>query len=110
MTPAMKANPESAPVKPPPVANGGDRRARQKREVDANYKAFKARFDELYREHPGKYALMRDREVVAFFSGFNDAMTAGRLLYGNGVFSVQHVTLNKLDLGYWNHALLHAPR
>ena len=98
MTPAMKANPASAPVESPPVANGGDRLARQKREVAANYEAFKERFDELYREHPGKYALMRDREVVEFFQGFGDAVKAGRLLYGNGVFSVQHVTRKKFRL------------
>ena len=101
---------KSAALSAPTAAAGDDFRARQTREVEANYEAFRARFDELCREHPGEYALMRGGKIVEFFQAFNDAVKTGRLLYGDGVFSVQKVSQEKLDLGYWNHALLHAPR
>ena len=111
MQSVMQKNPVSAKsTASPPVEAGDDFRVRQEREVEVNYEAFKAQFGDLYSTHAGEYALMRDGKVVEFFQEFNDAMKTGRLLYSDRVFSVQKVSHEKVDLGYWNHALLHARR
>ena len=106
MTPAMKA--KKSPAAPPPAGDGGFR-ARQEREVAANYEAFLAEFDELHREHAGQYALMRGGKVVECFSKMGDAFRAGKLLYKGDVFSVQRIRLRPVDLGLRRPPVLRAP-
>ena len=98
--PAGPGPAKSVAASSPPVATtGGDFRARQEREVEANYEAFRGQFNELLRAHPGKYALMRGGECVEFFSKMEDALKAGKLCYKDGLFSVQKVHNRPVDLG-----------
>ena len=76
-------------------------RSDQKRQVDENYIAFKALLGELMRTDPGRTALMQDGKVVACFDTDGDAVTAGRLL--GGPFSIQEITNEPVDLGYFSH-------
>ena len=88
-------------------AQQGDRRARQQREVDANFEVFEEKFDDLYREHPGKFALMKNREVVDFFDTDADAFRAAKLLFNDGLFSVQKIDNQPPNLGWMGYALSH---
>ncbi len=84
-----------------------DTEARQ-RAVDENYEAFKAMLPELAKSHPGKYALMREREVVEFFDTARDALVYAQKEYPDGLYSIQQVTETIADLGYFSHAMCHS--
>ena len=108
MTSAMKAKKQPSASSQPSAGDDGFR-ARQEREVTANYEAFRAGFDELHREHAGQYALMRGGKVVECFSKMGDAFRAGKLLYKGDVFSVQRIRLRPVDLGLRRPPVLRAP-
>ena len=80
---------------------------RQQQEVDANFDAFEKMFADLYREHPGKFALMKDQKTVEFFDTSADAFRAGRKLFSDGHFSIQKISPEIVDLGVLSHALFH---
>ena len=73
--------------------------------VDRNFDAFLKKLPELIRTHGGKFALLRDGEVVEFFDTARDAMIFGQKTYSDGLFSVQEVTDRIVDLGYFSHAV-----
>lgn len=79
-----------------------EQRERQQREVDDNYAAFRGMLDGLMADHAGRYALMKDRKVVAIFDTFGDARTAGNMHCSDRVFSIQEITRNVLHLGRWS--------
>ena len=64
--------------------------SKQQEQVDRNYNAFVKRLPELMQSHGGKFALMRDGAIVAFFDTARDAYVAGQELYKqDSYFSVQ---------------------
>lgn len=73
--------------------------------VRANYDAFKALLPTLPESQNGKFALMRDGGITAFFDTARDAYVAGQNLYKDGRFSVQEVTGAIVDLGFFSHAV-----
>ena len=75
--------------------------------VDRNFEAFQDLLPGLVDTHSGKYALMRDSEVVEFFDSARDAVIFGEKQYPDGLFSVQQVTKKIVDLGYFSYALHH---
>jgi hypothetical protein len=80
---------------------------RQRQEVDRNYDAFMRMLASLLPEHRDEYALMRDSEIVAFFAKPGDANRAGVERFPDGIFSIQEVTDEPIDLGFWSHVALH---
>lgn len=86
---------------------GDDPMDPQRDEVERNYQAFEKMLPSLLQTHRGKFALMRDGEIVEFFDTINDAFLAGRKLYGDIPFSIQEVIADKVDLGFFSHALPH---
>ena len=80
-----------------------ERRAAQEREVDDNYRAFKAVEDGLSHELDGKYALLREREIIGFYDDAVAAYEAGLTLYPNRRFSMQEVRAKPLDFGWFSH-------
>ncbi len=76
----------------------------QQEEVDRNYEAFKAKLPELIKTDANRYALMRDRKVVACFDTSRDALQAGQKLFEGKRFSIQKITRQTVDLGYFSHA------
>ena len=84
-------------------------RQRQQREVDRNYEAFKTKLPELMKTDANRFALMHDREVVACFDTSRDASQAGKRLFENQCFSIQKVTAEPVDLGYFSHASVLRP-
>ena len=74
-------------------------------QVQENYTAFKEQLPTLLlSQRAGKFALMRDREIIEFFDTAGDAMKFGKLKFTDGLFSIQEVTGRFIDLGYFSHA------
>jgi hypothetical protein len=78
-------------------------RIRQARQVDENYDAFMRLIGEILPEHRGQLALMRDRQIVAYFDKPGEAYRTAVSRYPDGVFSIQEVTDEPIDLGFWSH-------
>ena len=79
---------------------------RLRAEVDRNYRAFAERLPGLLASHQGKFALMRDGEIVEFFDTARDAYVAGQKLFeADQLFSVQEVIETPVDLGFFSHAV-----
>jgi len=81
--------------------------ARQKYEVDRNYDVFVRLLSALLPEHRDQFALMRDGKIVDFFEKPGDANRVGVEAYPDGVFSIQEVTDEPIDLGFWSHVTPH---
>jgi hypothetical protein len=73
-------------------------------EVKRNYEAFRQRLPSILAAHQGKIALMHSGEIVAFFDTIGDANTAGQKLFKDQPFSLQEVTDQPIDLGFFSHA------
>ena len=76
---------------------------RQRIEVDQNYDAFQRMLGTLLPTHRNRYALMRDREVVDIFDSSAAADSAGMAAYSDAVFSIQEITDEPIDLGFFSH-------
>ena len=77
----------------------------RQRVVDENYEAFQDLLPELLPTHPGKFALLHDKQLVETFDTARDAMIYGEKAYPDGLFSIQQITDLVVDLGYFSHAL-----
>lgn len=77
-----------------------------RQEVERNYKVFEEKLPSLLASHRGKFALMRDGEIVEFFDTARDAYVTGlKLFEKDRLFSVQEVAETPIDLGFFSHAL-----
>ena len=72
--------------------------------IDKNYAAFEKALPEIIQQNPGRFALMRNAEIIAFYDTARDAITAGQHLYEDGEFSIQEVTMTPVNLGYFSYA------
>lgn len=81
--------------------------ARQKRQVDANYDAFVRLLGTLLPDHRDQLALMRDGEVEGFYATPREALQAAATKFPDGIFSIQEVTDQPIDLGFWSHVSSH---
>ena len=80
---------------------------RQKLEVDRNYDAFMRRLGDILEDHRDELALMRDGEIVGYYSTPREALMAASEIFPDGIFSIQEVTDEPIDLGFWSHVALH---
>lgn len=80
---------------------------RQREEVDRNYDAFVRVLGSILSDHRDKFALMRDGEIVGVFVAPGDAHRAGIAAYEDGIFSIQEITDEPIDLGFWSHVASH---
>lgn len=80
---------------------------RQREQLDRNYDAFVRRLSSLLPAHRDEHALMRDGEIVAFFDKPGDAYRAGMSRFADGLFSIQEVTDEPIDLGFLSHVAPH---
>jgi len=76
---------------------------RQREEVDRNYDAFMRILGSILPEHRDELALMKGGEIVGFFAKPGEAYRAGLERFPDGIFSVQEVTDEPIDLGFWSH-------
>lgn len=75
----------------------------QKAQVDRNYDAFVRNLAKVLPHHRGQYALMRDGSIVDYFDRPGAANVAGYERYPDGIFSIQEVTDEPIDLGFWSN-------
>lgn len=78
---------------------------RQAVEVDRNYDVFERLLGGLLPQHRDEYALMREGEIVAFFKSVGAANREGMARYPDQIFSIQEVTDEPIDLGFWTYAI-----
>ena len=81
--------------------------ARQRQEVDRNYNAFMRQLGALLPEHRDQLALMRDGETVGFFDTPKQALLAAAERFPDEIFSIQEVTDEPIDLGFFSHVAIH---
>jgi hypothetical protein len=74
-------------------------------EVDRNFEFFQKELPELLQKYRGKYALIRDQQITGFYDTAQDAQTSGEQLHADGLFSIQRVTEDVGDLGFYSHAV-----
>ena len=77
--------------------------AKQRAQVDGNYDAFTRVLGSILPEHRDQLALLRDGEIVGYFATPLEALRAASELFPDGVFSIQEVTDEPIDLGFWSH-------
>jgi hypothetical protein len=73
-------------------------------EVDANYDFLQRRLASFLPDHAGEYALLRSRELIGFFAKPGQAYREGLSRFSDGIFSIQEVTAEPLDLGFFSYA------
>ena len=76
---------------------------RQRQEVDRNYGAFTRMLGTILADHRDQLALMRDARIVGYYDTPRDALRAATELFPDGIFSIQEVTDEPIDLGFWSH-------
>jgi hypothetical protein len=74
-------------------------------QLKRNYDAFVEKLPELLPLHGGKFALMRDGEIIEFFDSARDAVLSGTKAYPDKEFSVQEVADRAANLGFLTYAL-----
>jgi hypothetical protein len=77
---------------------------RQRAEIDHNYDFLQRNLARLLPEHEGQYVLMKSARIEGFFAKPGEAYRAGVQRFDDGVFSIQEVTREPLDLGFLSHA------
>jgi hypothetical protein len=76
---------------------------RQRQEIDRNYSAFMGMLGSILGEHRDQLALMRDGRIVGYFDKPGEAYRTGLERFPDGIFSIQEVTDEPIDLGFWSH-------
>lgn len=74
------------------------------REIDRNFDFFERHISDFIEGNKGKFALLRKSKVVAFHDTIAGAEKAGVSEFQDGVFSIQEVTDEPVDLGFFTHA------
>ncbi|AXJ95253.1 MULTISPECIES: hypothetical protein [unclassified Sphingomonas] len=76
-----------------------------KHEIARNFDVFQRRLGEYLDQHYGEYALLRDGQVVAFFPSAGEADGAGWAQFADGLYSIQQITPEPIELGLYANAL-----
>jgi hypothetical protein len=82
------------------MASGESQRA----EVQANYEAFESELPSLMKRHKGKFAVYRHRQLLEFVDDYSVAEAFGRSRFNDGLFSIQEVTQESLDIRWFKYA------
>jgi hypothetical protein len=82
-----------------------ERRQTKQKEIDANLAAFLEKLPNIPVVYKGKFAILRDKEIVGYYDTVSDAINAARKLYPDERFSVQLVTDTGVNLGYYSYAV-----
>jgi hypothetical protein len=75
----------------------------QKLQVDLNYDAFQRILGKILPTHRDQLALMRDGKIVGYYHTPHDALVAADAQFPDHIFSIQEVTDEPIDLGFWSH-------
>ena len=73
-------------------------------EVDRNFDAFRGMLPDLLQKAPGKFALLHKQGLVELFDNSVTAVIAGIQRFGEDAYSVQEVSDQPDDLGFYSYA------
>jgi hypothetical protein len=73
-------------------------------EVDSNYDAFVAQLPNILDRRRGQYALLHQQQIVEYYDGALEAASEGYRRFGEGAYSVQEVTDESDNLGFYSYA------
>ena len=73
-------------------------------EIDTNFDFFQRTLGDYLPDFSGKYALLKNCEVVAFFDSAFEAEQAGEKEFSDGLYSIQQVSEAPADLGFFTYA------
>ena len=87
--------------------NEKDFNEKKQKEVDDNFTTFQQLMSDnkIPPEMNGRYALMNSKEIKGYYTTWNDAYQSGLLKYEDKIFSIQEISRNVVDLGYYSHAI-----
>lgn len=74
-------------------------------EIERNYAAFSDMLSNLLPNHAGKYAVMSEQNLAGLFDTPGDAARYGHAKFGDLSYSIQLVTDEPVDLGFYSHAV-----
>lgn len=78
-------------------------------EVDRNFEEFEKLLPSIIGVHREKYALMKDGKILGYYSSAEDARVTATTFIKDGIYSIQQVTDNSINLGFFNHAVIGVP-
>jgi hypothetical protein len=79
-------------------------REAQRAEVSSNYQVFAAALPDLVASSEGKFAVLHHRELIGVFDSFATALAYCRETFLDGLYSIQEITLEPLDLKWFDDA------
>ena len=74
------------------------------REIDDNYDFFRRNLATYLPHHLNQFALLRSQNLVGFFDEVRDADHAASAKFPDGIYSIQIVRHEPVDLGFFSHA------
>jgi len=75
-------------------------------EIDQNYKAFEKMLPSILVSHQNRFALMKNKKVLGYYSTSADAYSAAVSFISDGLFSIQQVTDSSINLGFFTDAVV----
>ncbi len=82
-----------------------DMENQRKKELEENYKAFEKLMPTFAPQDNGKFVLMRHGQKVNIFDSAKDAIIFAKAQFEDGMYSVQQIIVEAIDLGYFSHAV-----
>lgn len=73
-------------------------------EIERNFSVFKDMLDRLMETSPGQYALFHEQQLEGVFPTAAQAGRAGYAKFGDKPFSIQLVSKEPVDLGFFSYA------
>lgn len=74
-------------------------------EIETNFDFFIRNISEFVATHRGQFALLRNSSVVGFYDSVRSAEQAGAREFSDGIFSIQEVNDEPVDLGFFSYAV-----
>ncbi|SEM89008.1 hypothetical protein SAMN05192583_1418 [Sphingomonas gellani] len=74
-------------------------------EIDRNFDSFQRVVHQFLPARKGQWALLRHGDVTSFYPTAGEAEGAGMDAYKDDIFSIQEVTEEVVDLGFFSHVV-----
>lgn len=74
-------------------------------EIENNFNYFVRNLSEFVEAHRGQFALLRNASVIGFHDSVREAEASGARKFSDGVFSIQEVNDEPVDLGFFTYAV-----
>lgn len=78
-------------------------------EIERNYAKFLSILNDLLSENFGRYALLKAQKLEGIFDSPAQAERAGYSKFGAEAYSIQEITTEPVDLGFYSYAIPKGP-